>query len=150
LEYQTYVVPASGSGPARQALQSIGSLFIQDISSQGSWIVTLHDIRYLIRYRLPGEDSERAFSWLNLSTGSYFSSKGERMLFQDESRTAGANGAVAYGSIESGQVVRLGEGAAQGFSPDDKWALGIIRAAQQLVLYPVGLGEPIRLDRGPI
>jgi hypothetical protein len=150
LEYQLYFVSISGGGLARQALQSIGPVYIQDISNQGSWIVALHDIRYFIRYRLPGDKSEREFSWLNMAVWPYFSSKGERLLFLDQSRTAGPNYAVAYRSIGGGQVVRLGEGAARGFSPDDKWALGQFYHPPQLVLYPVGPGEPIRLDRGPI
>ena len=150
MEYQTRVVPASGGEPDRQALPSLGPAFIQDISSDGSWIVAGHEIRYFIRFRLPGDKSEREFSRLNNAIWPYFSSKEARMLFMDQSRTAGPNYAVAYRSIDGDQVVRLGEGAAQGFSPDDKWALGKIHTPLQLVLYPIGPGEPIRLDRGPI
>ena len=145
-----HIVPVSGSEPARQALPSIGPVWIQDISSNGSWLVTREDIRYFIRFRLPGDKSEREFSWLNSALRPSFSSKGERMLFLDQSRTAGPNYAVAYRNIDSHQVVRLGEGAAQGFSPDGRWALGQIYNPPQLVIYPIGPGEAIRLERGPI
>jgi len=149
-EYQTRVVPISGSEPDRQALPSLGPAFIQDISSDGSWIVAGHEIRYFIRFRLPGDKSEREFSRLNNAIWPYFSSKEARMLFTDQSQTAGPNYAVAYCSIDGDQVVRLGEGAARGFSPDGRWALGQIYNPPHLVIYPIGPGEAIRLERGPI
>jgi eukaryotic-like serine/threonine-protein kinase len=150
MEYQTRVVPASGSEPDRQTLQNIGPAIIQDISSNGSWIVAGHEIRFFIRFRLPGDKSEREFSRLNNAISPYFSSKEERMLFTDQSQTAGPLGALAYRTIDSDQVVRLGEGVARGFSPDGRWALGQIYNPPQLVIYPIGPGETIRPDRGPI
>ena len=37
-----------------------------------------------------------------------------------------------------------------GFSPDGKWALGHIATPPQLVLYPIGPGDVVKLDRGPL
>src|SRR5262249_15010137 len=48
-------------------------------------------------------------------------------------------------------VVRLGEGAGVGLSPDGKWAIGNVPTSpQQLMLYPTGAGSPKPVERGPI
>jgi Tol biopolymer transport system component len=47
-----------------------------------------------------------------------------------------------------GPALRLGEGAAQGLSPDGRWALAILYGASpQLVLLPTGPGEPGTIAR---
>ena len=46
--------------------------------------------------------------------------------------------------------MRLGEGNDIDWSPDETWVLANIFSPPQLVLYPVGAGEPVRLKRGTI
>jgi Tol biopolymer transport system component len=47
--------------------------------------------------------------------------------------------------------VQLGEGYADQVSPDGKWALAFVPTPpMQLVLYPIGAGEPVKLERGNI
>jgi hypothetical protein len=53
--------------------------------------------------------------------------------------------------MDGSLVIRLGDGNAQGFSPDGKWALSIVPASpMRLTLYPTGAGEPRPLENGNI
>jgi eukaryotic-like serine/threonine-protein kinase len=48
-------------------------------------------------------------------------------------------------------VLRLGEGAAAGLSPDGRWALAVVYGTPSaLMLLPIGVGEPTQLPRHDI
>ena len=47
-------------------------------------------------------------------------------------------------------VVRLGEGGALGFSPDDSQVLALMFTPMQIRLYPIGTGDPVTLSAGPL
>jgi hypothetical protein len=47
-------------------------------------------------------------------------------------------------------VTKLGEGDTAGWSPDGKWALGFVTSRNETVLYPIGAGEPRKLDIKPV
>jgi hypothetical protein len=46
---------------------------------------------------------------------------------------------------DASQTIRLGEGSAQRLSPDGKWASAILSTPPQVVLYPTGAGERVRI-----
>jgi serine/threonine protein kinase/Tol biopolymer transport system component len=147
---QPFLVDASGREKAQQALPTIGHDFIQDISGDGRWLIAHQQASYFVRFRMPDEKSEREITWMDMALGAYLSPTEESLLFEDESPSAGINYAVCYRSFSSPKPIRLGEGMAQGFSPDGRWALALINNPPQLVIYPIGPGKTIRLDRGPI
>ena len=64
--------------------------------------------------------------------------------------TAGGNYGVVWRPTDGSPIVRLGEGNDIDWSPDETWVLANIFSPPQLVLYPVGAGEPVRLKRGTI
>jgi hypothetical protein len=70
------------------------------------------------------------------------------MLFNDQSAAAGANYGVCLRTTEGGPVVHLGEGVPMGLSADATRALAVIYTPPQLVIYPTGPGEPVRLPKG--
>jgi Tol biopolymer transport system component len=96
----------------------------------------------------PGGTTERDFSWLDFSSNPYLSPDARLMLFSDESVSAGTNYAVCVRKTDGGAVVRLGEGMIFGPSPDARWALAVVYAPPQVVIYPTGPGETRRLPRG--
>jgi hypothetical protein len=57
---------------------------------------------------------------------------------------------VVWRTTDGSPIARLGEGNAIGFSPDGTFALANTFTPPSLVLYPLGAGEPVRLERGPI
>jgi hypothetical protein len=57
---------------------------------------------------------------------------------------------VVWRTTDGSPIARLGDGNAMGFSPDGRFALANLFTPPSLVLYPLGAGEPVRLERGPI
>ncbi len=149
-QFRPYLVDASGTKPAGQALQTIGPVYIQDIAPDGRWITTYEQITYFIRFRLPGDRSEQEIGWLDNALFPHISPDRRAILFTDQSPGAGSNYSVCYRSFEGVKPIHLGEGEGQDFSPDGKWALALINSPPQLVIYAIGPGKTIRLDRGPI
>lgn len=98
-----------------------------------------------------GSKADRDMSWLDTSSNGLLSSDGQLVLFSETSPMAGANYTLLMRKTDGSPVVRLGEGIAQGISPDNKWGLSLIPSVpMRLVLYPVGAGEPRNLDTGNI
>ncbi|HEX5070404.1 MAG TPA: hypothetical protein VFV78_09340 [Vicinamibacterales bacterium] len=57
---------------------------------------------------------------------------------------------MSWRKADGSPVVRLGEGDTFGWSPDGKWAGGVIVRTSKIVLYPVDAGSPLPLDTAPI
>jgi hypothetical protein len=68
----------------------------------------------------------------------------------DQGPSGGQNYGVVLRKTDASRVVRLGEGNPQQLSPDGKWAAAIIATPPQLVVYPTGAGEAVRIGAGPI
>jgi hypothetical protein len=64
--------------------------------------------------------------------------------------TAGGNYGVVWRPTDGSPIVRLGEGNDIDWSPDESWVLANIFSPPELVLYPMGAREPVRLKRGTI
>jgi eukaryotic-like serine/threonine-protein kinase len=135
---------ATRSGRVRLLAQGTGGLTIQDISRDGRVLLVQDKARQGIYALPPGVEKPRDLSWLDWSLVRDISPDGRILLF-DESGEGGGPGYSAYVRRTDGSpAIRLGAGAAQGLSPDGKWALGIAGPTShpQLVLHPIGTGEP--------
>jgi eukaryotic-like serine/threonine-protein kinase len=86
--YQVHVVPASGSTAARVALPSMGWVIVHDVSRDGRWIASRMEERESIRARLPGDEVEREFSWMNDARFPRLSVDGRLLLFTDQARSS--------------------------------------------------------------
>lgn len=148
--YQTHRVNVSGPPVVTQAVPSAGAMIVYDVAKDGRALVTRDEFRVSVRALLPGESAEREFPWLDFAYDGYLSVDRKSLIFNDQSQSAGANYAVALRDIATGKVVRLGEGISAPPSPDGKWAPATIPSTGDLVLYPIGPGEPRKLARGPI
>lgn len=93
--YQLHSVNATGTPLPHVVLPSPGAIFMLDVGADGGWIVSRNDDHRSIRALLPGDTSEREFSWLGSASGFPFLSRDGRLLvFTDESQAAGTNYAV--------------------------------------------------------
>ena len=146
--YQVRTVRMDSPGTSSSALTSPGDFTIHDIASDGRWLATRDEIRLGVGARLAGDTADRDLSWLNQNWAPRLSRDGTRLLFSDG--TAGGNYGVVWRKTDDSPIVRLGNGNVVAWSPDETWALAHIFTTQQLVLYPVGTGEPVRLERGTI
>jgi Tol biopolymer transport system component len=146
--YQIHSVPAHGSVGAGSVLTTPGDFYMHDVAADGRRLATREDSRLGVVARGMGAAAERDLTWLNQSWFPRLSPDGRRVVFSDGH--VGANYGVVWRTTDGSPIVRLGEGNAMGFSPDGTFALANIFTPPSLVLYPLGAGEPMRLERGPI
>jgi eukaryotic-like serine/threonine-protein kinase len=142
--FQLFSVPLSGG--ASLAIHTPGDLIVHDTTSDGRMLVAREDIKLGMVIKLPDWSSERDLSWLDLDLNSFLSNDGRTLLFTDASGDAGLTYAVSLRKTDGSPAVRLGAGSALSLSPDGKWAAAEIVGKPQLILYPVGAGEPRQLD----
>jgi Tol biopolymer transport system component len=142
---------ATPEGKTRLVARMAGSPWLYDISRDGRVLLDEYSVRNQIAAQLPGETRERDLSWLDGSTLVDISPDGKRILFTESYYGGGENSAVYVRGTDGSPPIRLGEGTAWSFSPDMKWALtSLPRAASQLILLPIGSGQPRELPPGKI
>ena len=148
--YQIRVVGVSDGPQPQVAMESPGGLIVHDVSRTGRWLAIRDEFRTGIRALLADQETEREFSWLDNSLRSTLSRDGRWLAFDDDGATVKyAKGAVMLRKADGSPPVLLGEGNNFGLSPDGGWVL-TSTATNQLVLYPTGTGDAVRLNRGPL
>ncbi len=145
---QVYRVAASGAGGATQVLGSPADLTFMDVSADGRWLANQDTSRYGVVARGRDQSEERDLSYLDNSWGPFLSRDGTRLLFTDGH--GGSSYQTVWRDVDGSPVVRLGEGGAYGLSPDGRLALALVLATSQVVVYPMGAGESVKLDTSPI
>ena len=145
--YQPMVVGVTGTPEARQTFSSPGVMLIDDIGADGRQLAMRYDDRSNMRALLPGERTERDVSWQDAGIVGALSPDQKSLLFTDLSASAGTNYATALRDLGSGKVVRLGEGASFGFSADGRFAGGQVPSTGEILLYPLGAGQTVRVPR---
>ena len=130
------------SGKLRVVTRVPGGLKLHDIAKGGHVLLTRESPRVGILGMLAGDTRERDMSWLDYSFAADLAPDGKTLLFDEEGEAGGANYTVYVRKSDRSPVVRLGEGNALALSPDGKWALSIMPAANSpFLLLPTGTGE---------
>jgi serine/threonine protein kinase/dipeptidyl aminopeptidase/acylaminoacyl peptidase len=130
------------SGKLRVVTRVPGGLKLHDIAKGGRVLLTRESPRVGILGMLAGDSRERDMSWLDYSFAADLAPDGKTLLFDEEGEAGGANYTVYVRKSDRSPVVRLGEGNALALSPDGKWALSIMPAANSpFLLLPTGTGE---------
>ncbi len=134
-------------GQRRRALPLFGGGFLHDVAPGGRALVGRRTFRREIVGRAPGRTAEANLSWLDWSHPEDLSSDGRTLLFDEQNINNAGNYAIYLRGTDASPAVRLGEGQSLALSPDGKWALASSKSgsATDLVLLPVGAGEPRRL-----
>ena len=149
--FGAHIFAVTLSGRRRVAQQGAGALKILDVSPRGRWLISRDDLRLGIMARPPGSSSERDLSWLNGSAFPALSADGKTMVFTENGGEHNVNYLACLRKTDGSPVVTLGEGMPQQVSPDGRWVLASVPThPMQLVLYPIGAGEPVKLERGGI
>jgi hypothetical protein len=148
--YQPLVVNVDGTPRPHQAMATAVGMVVQDVAHDGAVLLMSDDARWSIRALVPGEVREREFHWLGHTYLGFLSSESKALVFGDGSQGAGRNYAVALQDLATLRVTRLGEGLPLGLSPDNKWVAALISSVEQIVMYPIGPGDPIKLPKGPL
>jgi len=129
------------SGKERPILEAMGPLNLHDVAG-GRALLARDDLRREIVGLVPGDDRERALSWLDWSRATDLSDDGRTLLFTEQGEGAGRNPSIYLRRTDGTAPVRLGEGISTRLSPDGKWALALRPGnPTQLQLLPVGAGD---------
>ncbi len=147
---QPMSVPAAGGAPPRPAFGVPARFIVFDVASDGRWLAVREDLSVGVRARVPSQDTERDLSWIGSTGAQALSADGAWLLMLDVGGRSGRNYGVVLRKTDASQTMRLGEGQPQKLSPDGAWAAAIIAAPAQLVLYPTGPGDAIRLGIAPM
>jgi hypothetical protein len=140
------------SGNQRLAVRVTGSLTLQDIARDGRMLITQDSLRNGVLARGPGEDKERELSWLDFSVVWDISSDGKMIAFSESGEGGGPNYSVFIRGTDGSPAIRLGDGTAQGISPDGKWVAALAGPGSnfQVVLLPTHTGEPKPIPSGKL
>jgi len=137
-------------GGKTRVIQGIpGSIYIQDVTRNGNVLVTRELWRVGLFGKLPGESKETDLSWLDWSIASDISSDGQMLLFSEAGQGGGSGYSCYLRKAGESAAVRLGEGFAQGLSPDKRSVAAILHPSSdtQIVIYPTGVGDARPLPR---
>ncbi len=130
------------AGKERLVLRVPGGLMLHDIFRDGRVLISEYDSSTAIVAELPGETKGRDLSWMESGFLSDLSADGTMILIGYEGEGAGVNYAVYARKTDGSPAVRLGDGAGGKLSPDGKWALTVLLTPPQLMMLPVGAGDP--------
>jgi dipeptidyl aminopeptidase/acylaminoacyl peptidase len=100
----------------------------------------------------PGETKEQDLSWLDASEIDDVSFDGRQLLMTEFGEGGGVGrGSVYVRGVDGSPAVRIGEGQGLALSPDGTRALSLRHTSPpELVLLPIGAGEPIVLKNANI
>jgi Tol biopolymer transport system component/predicted Ser/Thr protein kinase len=145
-----YLSAVSLAGKERLVTRIPGTLVVFDIWRDGRVLLARAGRRREIMALNQGETKERDLSWLDYSYPADLSADGKTILFDEE----GVGGGVQFGnakeltyevyirSTDGSPAIRLGEGAADALSPDQKSVIVQTPGSpEQLRLLPTGPGE---------
>jgi dipeptidyl aminopeptidase/acylaminoacyl peptidase len=128
-------------GRERRVQDTVGALTLHDVAGDRV-LLAGEQLRREIVSLAPGEPSERNLSWLDWSRSTHVSRDGARVLFSEHGDGGGRQPSVYYRGRDGSPAVRLGDGIANEFSPDGRWALVVQPGSPaQLSLLPVGPGR---------
>ncbi len=130
-------------GKERVVAEEPARMAMDDITRDGSVLVTVVDSRVGISALAPGAKQERDLSWFDASSISDISADGKTILFVESSYGKNRNAAVYLRKTDGSPAIRLGEGNRPVLSPDGKWVACILNdgAKTDLALLPTGPGE---------
>jgi Tol biopolymer transport system component len=138
-------VAASGQTPAQPAFGVPGRFIVYDVAPDGRWLGVREDLSLGVRAKAAADEVERDLSWLGSVGARGLSADGRWLLMVDVGPRTDGDYGVVLRSTDGPQVLRLGEGIAQKLSPDGRWAAAITVAPPEVVIYPIGPGEAIRI-----
>jgi Tol biopolymer transport system component len=138
-------------GRHRQLLTAPTGLFLQDVARDGRLLVASQTRTIQILALVAGDPQPRDLSWLSYSFAEDISADGRLILLECAGDSCGETYTVLVRGTDGSPAVRLGEGSAQGLSPDGKLAAALVFGQHaRLVLYPLGAGQPRTVEVGDL
>jgi hypothetical protein len=137
-------------GIERRVLSGPGGLLILDFNRDGRALVADYTRGSRISAVFAGETVERDLSWMDSSFARDVTADGRRILLSYN----GVSSSPSYDVFvrdRDGEAVRIGEGEAQQFSPDGRFALSVVHGPPvKLQVLPVAAGSARDVPTGPV
>jgi eukaryotic-like serine/threonine-protein kinase len=136
------------SGKTR-TVWSVPAGFLRDVARDGRVLCAVNSSRREIVGFSAADKVERNLTWLNWSFPKGISPDGKTVLFEEQNIQPPG---VYLRKLDASPAVRIGDGAAWGFSPDGRWVLNFRQDGEssRIVLLPTGPGEPRPLPKANI
>jgi Tol biopolymer transport system component len=137
-------------GKLRLVARTPGALMLYDIWPDGRVLLSRVSWRRELMLTTADSNKQQDLSWFDYSYPADLSPDGKTLLFDEEgsgsglaySKSSGLTYAVFIRKTDGSTAVLLGEGAAVGLSPDQKWAIAQPQGSPaQLRLLATGAGE---------
>ena len=140
------------SGAVRELLSAPGTLTLHDVGAGGRALISRDALRAGAIGLAPGENKERDLSWQDWTVPIDISEDGKLILFIEAGEAGGGEYAVFSRDTNGTSAVRLGQGSANAFSPDGKWALVLRQnmSPPDFVLLPTGVGQQRAVPTGKV
>jgi Tol biopolymer transport system component len=140
------------SGRLRELLSAPGTLTLHDVGAGGRALISRDAMRAGEIGLAPGESKERDLSWQDWTVPIDISADGKLTLFIEAGEAGGGEYAVFSRDTTGTSAVRLGQGSANAFSPDGKWALVLRQnvSPPDFILLPTGVGEQRSVTTGKV
>ena len=130
------------SGSKRLVLRHAGHMVLQDVSREGTALVSVEHEQVTVMWKPAGALHETDAGCLDGSNAVALSADGRTLLINEMGTGAGENGAVFLRKADGSPAIRLGDGLASTLSADGRWVLAQTRNTRdQLLLVPTGAGE---------
>jgi len=139
-------------GKLRELLSAPGTLTLHDVGAGGRALISRDAMRAGAVGLAPGEAKERDLSWQDWTVPSDLSDDGKLVLFTESGEAGGGDYAVFARETNGASAIRLGQGFANAFSPDGKWALVLRQnmSPPDFILLPTGVGQQRVLNTGNV
>jgi len=130
------------SGRQREIYSLPTRFALHDIAADGRLLVTVFDITVSVLFRDDRDGSERNLAWLDRSLPSDLSPDGRAVAFFESEAGVASVPTVFLRDTSGAPPVKLGPGQFPHFSPDGRFVAAVVPARNEIVVYPVGAGEP--------
>lgn len=136
-------------GVVRPLAGSPGFVTLRDVAPGGKALLTRESMR-LETIVGEGGTKERDLSWLDWTRLRDMSRDGQTILFDETGQGGGGRQGVYIRNVDGSPAIRLGDGTAEGLSPDGRWALSLSVDRSRLILLPTRAGESRTIDVAPL
>jgi eukaryotic-like serine/threonine-protein kinase len=128
-----------------------GAIFIQSVLPNGRALAIHSTNRHVLMVSTPDHPDERDLSWLDWPLDAKFSSTGKEIVSNEQSAATRGNYSIYVRGTDGSPAMQVGDGFYAQVSPDGKWVVAAnYPVPAQLVLYPLGPGEPQKLTNSKI
>ena len=136
-------------GKLRLLARAAGALSILDVAPDGRVLISRMDRSSRVQVSTP--DKTIDVSWLDFSRFADMSADGKKVLFTELGEGGGEQHAVYLRGVDGSPATRLGDGVALALSPNGTLAATMLeKDLSQIILLPVGAGEPKAMPRSRI